>query len=132
MLDYQHVNVFATAPYHGNSLPVFLNTDSLTIRQMLQVTPSHSGRTIHPRWKEARTAMTIVAHAHPYVIGVDTHARTGGRQPVTSARKSMISRMTSTVVMRTRPVHLLPIGLSTLGLALEGSGERSTERACNQ
>lgn len=38
MLDYVHVDVFATAPFHGNSLPVFLLTDALTTRQMLQVT----------------------------------------------------------------------------------------------
>lgn len=38
MLDYTHVDVFATTPFHGNSLPVFLHTDALTARQMLQVT----------------------------------------------------------------------------------------------
>jgi trans-2,3-dihydro-3-hydroxyanthranilate isomerase len=37
-LEYTHVDVFATAPFHGNSLPVFLHAGALNSRQMQQVT----------------------------------------------------------------------------------------------
>jgi len=30
---------------------------------------------VHHSWKGAVTTMSIVAHAHPFVVGVDTHAR---------------------------------------------------------
>ena len=40
-----------------------------------KICPAVSGRTCYRRRKWARTAVSIVAHSHPYVIGVDTHAR---------------------------------------------------------
>jgi len=37
-LTYQHVDVFSPLPYSGNSLAVFLDCPSLTVKQMLRIT----------------------------------------------------------------------------------------------
>lgn len=38
MLSYIHVNVFSSKPYGGNGLPVFLNAEGVTQKQMLIIT----------------------------------------------------------------------------------------------
>src|SRR5690625_7541406 len=41
--------------------------------------------------KEVRTAMAIVAHTHPFVIGVDTHARNHSFTILTAATGEQIA-----------------------------------------
>lgn len=114
MLDYTHVDVFATAAFHGNSLPVFLHTDALTARQMLQVTqelrhfeaiflrPTSRAQTWRARVFDLSTELPFAGHPLLGAAAVLHRAATEASSPDTRQRSWHIELPSRTVHLTTQ------------------------------
>ncbi|MFI5692248.1 PhzF family phenazine biosynthesis protein [Kribbella sp. NPDC051586] len=114
MLDYTHVDVFATAPYQGNSLPVFLGSDTLTTQQMLQVTqelrhfeaiflqPTPDEQTWRARVFDLSTELPFAGHPLLGAAAVLHRAATEAASLDTSPRTWHIELPSRTVHLTTR------------------------------
>lgn len=91
-LDYVHVDVFSARPYHGNSLPVFLEVPPLDSTQLLTVTrelrhfeavflrSTDRPDTAHARVFDQHEELPFAGHPLLGAAAV-LHRRTGGTQP---------------------------------------------------
>ncbi|MFI6333240.1 PhzF family phenazine biosynthesis protein [Micromonospora chersina] len=116
MLDYIHVDVFAAAPFHGNSLPVFLNAEGLTGRQMLQVTqelrhfeaiflqPTSHGQTWRARVFDLSTELPFAGHPLLGAAAVLHRAATEATSLDTQLRTWSIELPSRTVSLTTREI----------------------------
>jgi trans-2,3-dihydro-3-hydroxyanthranilate isomerase len=123
-LHYHHVDVFSSAPYGGNSLPVFLGADGLTGAQMLRITqelrhfeaiflaPGGAVDTVQARIFDLREELPFAGHP---LIGAAAvlHARARHDRDATW-RFELASR---TVTVTTRPAHGGYYGLVDQGVA---------------
>ncbi|MGK5682398.1 PhzF family phenazine biosynthesis protein [Actinoplanes sp. URMC 104] len=114
LLDYTHVDVFATEPFQGNSLPVFCTTDGLTARQMLRVTqelrhfeaiflqPTSQEQTWRARVFDLSTELPFAGHPLLGAAAVLHRAAAAGRSCDTSVRTWHIELPDRTVQLTTR------------------------------